>query len=201
MFSRRSETLALRLMKCSYSFYCLIVANMINFPSVKYIQGFDTMTEPKQLPQVLNEWASLFMQRSMQEFTHLMQESGLSMAQLSTLMRLFYGGACGVSHIGDQLGVTAAAASKMIDRLVQQGLLARAEDPTDRRAKNVTVTPAGAAVVQQAIAARQAWLANLTHLLQPEEQAIIIDALTKLTEAGRQLLERSAAAGTQGENL
>ena len=159
------------------------------------------MAETKQLPQVLNEWAALFMHRSMQEFTHLMQETGLSMAQLSTLMRLSHGGACGVSHLGDRLGVTAAAASKMIERLVQQGLLAREEDLADRRVRNVTITPAGTAIVQQAIAARQAWLADLTNLLQPEEQAISIDALTKLTEAGRRLPERSAITPTQGENL
>lgn len=159
------------------------------------------MVETKQLPQVLNEWAALFMHRSMQEFTHLMQETGLSMAQLSTLMRLFYGGACGVSHLGDRLGVTAAAASKMIDRLVQQDLLARAEDAADRRVKNVTITPAGAAIVQQAVAARQAWLVDLTNLLPPQEQAVIIDALTKLTTAARQLPERAGVPSQQGENL
>lgn len=149
------------------------------------------MSEKTQLTTVLSEWASVFMHRSMQEFTLLMQETGLSMAQFSTLMRLHYGGACGVSHIGDQLGVTAAAASKMIDRLVQQNLVQREEDPEDRRVKNVTVSPAGAAVVQQAIAARQAWLADLTRLLGPDEQAVIIDALQKLTAAGRALSERT----------
>ncbi|MCA9938146.1 MAG: MarR family transcriptional regulator [Anaerolineales bacterium] len=151
------------------------------------------MSEDTRLATVLSEWASIFMHRSMQEFTLLMQETGLSMAQLSTLMRLHYGGACGVSHIGDKLGVTTAAASKMIDRLVQQGLVQREEDPDDRRVKNVTVSTAGVEIVQQAVAARQAWLADLTRLVDPAEQAVIIDALQKLTAAGRQLSEHAQA--------
>ena len=64
-----------------------------------------------------------------------MEETGLSFSQINILMRLLHGGNTGVSEVGSQLGVTNAAASQAVDRLVQLGLIERTEDPDDRRAK------------------------------------------------------------------
>ncbi len=60
-------------------------------------------------------------------------------------MRLKHGGKSGVSEIGGQMGVTNAAASQAVDRLVHLGLIERTEDPDDRRAKRLTLTQAGQA--------------------------------------------------------
>jgi DNA-binding MarR family transcriptional regulator len=102
-------------------------------------------------------------------------------------MRLYHAGPHGVSDLGEHLGVTNAAASQMIDRLVQQGLLLRAEDPRDRRMKNITLTPKGQTLIQQSIEARQRWMEDLTKALTPEEQDSIITALTILTGVARQI--------------
>ena len=83
------------------------------------------------------------MGRSMRDFTTFMRNSGLSMPQVSALFRLYYQGQCGVTDIADHLDVTSAAASQMIERLVQQGLLERSEDPNDRRVKQIDLSPAG----------------------------------------------------------
>ena len=56
------------------------------------------------------------------------------MPLLSLPMRLHYGGGCGVNDIGKGFGVSGAAVSQMVERLVQAGLVARVEDPDDRRA-------------------------------------------------------------------
>ena len=109
------------------------------------------------------------------------------MSQLSTLFHIYHGGACGVSHIGDHLSVTNAAASQMIDRLVQQGLIKRVEDPNDRRAKNITLTDKGLGFVQDAVEARRRWLEDLTVTLTLEQQQAILSALNLLTQAARDL--------------
>jgi len=145
------------------------------------------MSPSKQFSDVLSEWVGVFMRRSMRDFMHSMKDSGLSMPQLSTLMRLYYHAGCGVSEIGSQLGVTNAAASQMIERLVRQGLLERAEDPTDRRAKQLKLTPKGRTLITKAIEARRRWMEELTTALTREQQAGIITALTSLTEAAREL--------------
>jgi len=127
------------------------------------------------------------MRRSMRDFIQSSKDSGLSVTQLSTLFRLHHKGFCGVSEVGDHLGITHAAASQMVERLVQLRLLERAEDPRDRRVKHLTLTVKGQELVQESIQARRRWMEELTNALTPQEHGLIIDALTILTAAARQL--------------
>ena len=145
------------------------------------------MADPQQFTQVLHDWAEIFMRRSMRDFIQSSKDSGLSVSQLSTLFRLHHKGFCGVSEIGDHLGITNAAASQMVERLVQLGLLERAEDPHDRRVKHLTLTIIGQELVQESIQARRRWMEQLTNALTPHEHGLIIAALTILTAAARQL--------------
>jgi DNA-binding MarR family transcriptional regulator len=100
-------------------------------------------------------------------------------------MRLFHGSNSGVSEIGEQMGVTSAAASQAIDRLVLLDLIERTEDPKDRRAKRLALTPKGRTVIESGIEARSRWVEGLTDALTPEQQSMTISALTLLTEAAR----------------
>ena len=122
------------------------------------------------------------------------------MPQLSTLMRLYHQGACGVSDIGSHLGVTNAAASQMIDRLVLQGLLERSEDPNDRRGKQIQVTPKGRKLIEDGIEARRLWMEELTTELTSDEQQLITHALILLTQAALRL-EPAVAAPRFGNTL
>lgn len=127
------------------------------------------------------------MQRSFRELRRFMDQADLSPSQVGTLMWLYHSGRCGVSDIGEHLGITAAASSQMVERLVQQGLLERSEDPNDRRFKQVTLTQAGKSLVESGIEARQKWMERLTSTLTTEQQQMIVAALTLLTEAAQQL--------------
>jgi DNA-binding MarR family transcriptional regulator len=139
--------------------------------------------------EVLRQWAEVFMHRSMRDFHQFTRESGLSMSQLNALFRIYHGGACGVSDIGEHLGVTSAASSQMIERLVQLDLLQRSEDPLDRRNKSLNLTDKGRALIGESIEARRRWMQELTNALTAEQQDAISGALTVLTEAARRLEE------------
>jgi DNA-binding MarR family transcriptional regulator len=143
------------------------------------------MSPTQELTQVIHEWSDVFMHRSMRDFKRFMDETDLSFSQISVLMRLKHGGKSGVSKIGSQLGVTNAAASQAVDRLVHLGLIERSEDPQDRRAKRLALTQAGQAVIEKAVSARSQWIEGLTDALTPAQQDMIIAALTILTEAAR----------------
>ena len=145
------------------------------------------MSSSKQFSEALHEWADVFLHRSMRDFARFMKAAGLSMPQTNTLMRLYYQGSCGISDIGSQLGVTNAAASQMVERLVQQGLIERAEHPDDRRAKQLTLTPKGRDFIQDGIETRRRWMEELATALTHQQQTEIISALTCLTEAARKL--------------
>lgn len=141
------------------------------------------MSSSEGVSQAILTWTAVFMHRSMCDFRRFMEESGLSFPQIGILMRLYHHGGSGVSELGTHLGVTSAAASQIIDRLVQMGLIERQEDTADRRMRRLTLTSSGRALVEQGIAARSRWMMTLTNRLSPEEQKLIISALTILTEA------------------
>jgi len=155
------------------------------------------MSTNNQFTEAVRSWAEVFMQRSMRDFAHFMRLSGLSMPQINTLMRLYRQKTCGVSAIGRQLGISNAAASQMIDRMVQQGLLERTECAGDRRVRQLSLTVKGRALVQQAIDARHHWLTQLPARLTREQQAAIVAGLACLTEAAQNLEDAAPAAETR----
>jgi DNA-binding MarR family transcriptional regulator len=143
------------------------------------------MSPTKELTEVIHAWSEVLMRRSGRDFKRFMDETGLSFSHLNVLMRLYHGGNSGVSGIGEQMGVTNAAASQAIDRLVTQGLIERTEDPSDRRAKRLALTSKGRTLMEHGIEARSRWIEDLTDALTPEQQSLTISALTLLTEAAR----------------
>jgi DNA-binding MarR family transcriptional regulator len=145
------------------------------------------MTDAKPFSEILNEWTEVFMHRSFREFKTFMNEEGLSSTQVNTLMRLYHHGPSGVSDIGEFSGVTNPAASQMIDRLVQMGLIKRVESPSDRRFKQITLTDKGEQLVKRGIEARQRWYEDLTCELSTDQQQAIAQGLQILTNAARKL--------------
>lgn len=145
------------------------------------------MTNSDQFLKFLHSWSTIFMRHSIHDLIRFSKEYGLSMPQMSVLFHLHHGNECGVSSIGEHLGVTNAAASQMIDRLVQNGLVERTEDPEDRRVKQLKLTGKGASLVQEGIEIRQRWIDDLTNRLTLEERETITSALTMLTNAAEEL--------------
>ena len=145
------------------------------------------MLTTKVLSDVIRDWSEAFMRNSGRDFRRFMTDSSLSFSQVNILMRLFHRGEGGISEIGGEMGITNAAASQVIDKLVNLGLIGRSEDPVDRRAKQLVLTEKGRDLVSQAIEARSRWVEGLTASLEPEQQEKIISALTLLTDAARQM--------------
>jgi DNA-binding MarR family transcriptional regulator len=144
---------------------------------------------PDPLSIVLQNWIEIFMQHSMQNLLRFAKETGFSMSQVGALFFVSRKGSSGVSDIGDELGVTSAAASQMLDRLVQAGLILRSEDPHDRRLKQIVLTAKGHQILQESLRARQSWLDDLVQVLSPAEQDQVASAIHVLIEKA-QLLER-----------
>jgi len=143
------------------------------------------MLSSNELTEVVREWSEVFMSRSGRDFKRFMDATGLSFSQINVLMRLYHGGKCGISEIGERLGITNAAASQAIDRLVNLGVIERTEDPIDRRAKQLALTQVGRTLIETGFEARRNWISSLTDALNSEQQTLIISALTLLTEAAR----------------
>jgi DNA-binding MarR family transcriptional regulator len=147
-----------------------------------------------EFTEVLNSWAEIFMRRSMHDFMRFGRGAGLSLTQISVLFHLRYGNRCGVSEIGERLGVSNAAASQLVDRLEHMGLLERLEDPDDRRLRHLSLTPKGTALVAESVLARGRWMERLTSNLSAEQQQAIAAALLTLTQAVVRLENESKPA-------
>lgn len=135
----------------------------------------------------LQKWIEVSMHRSIRDFICYARESGLSMSQLGALFHIHHSGTSGVTDLGDHLGVTSAAASQMLERLVRQELILRSEDPSDRRVKQIFLTDKGLHVLRESIRSRQAWLYDLVGTLSASEQEATIAALNVLIDRARHL--------------
>jgi DNA-binding MarR family transcriptional regulator len=135
----------------------------------------------------LQEWFGIFRRRMMGGFFTYARDKGLTMAQLGAMFHIYRKGACGVSDIGSDLGVTNSAASQMLERLVQLKLITRSEDPSDRRVKLIVLTDKGRQILQDLSKANQDWLEDLVQTMKAEEQEQIRNALAILIEKSRQL--------------
>jgi DNA-binding MarR family transcriptional regulator len=137
--------------------------------------------------QAIRAWMDIFMPRSMRNWHHFAKSAGLSMPQFSILMQLQHRGACGMSEISERFDITNAAASQLVEKLVQSGYLKRAEDPSDRRAKVLNLTPQGLALLERGREERHRWMDDLVKNLSAEEKVKVSEALTILTETAREM--------------
>ena len=117
------------------------------------------------------------MRRAMHSLLLFSKQSGLSMSQLGALYQIYARGHCGVSGLGEDLGVSSAAASQMLDRLVNLQLITRSEDPHDRRGKQIILTVEGRQTLQASLRMRQRWLDDLGRSLSAAEKEQITAAL------------------------
>jgi DNA-binding MarR family transcriptional regulator len=138
---------------------------------------------------ILQQWIEISMHRSMRDFICFARENGLSMSQLGALFHIHSEGSSGVTDLGDHLGVTSAASSQMLERLVQQGLILRKEDPNDRRVKRIILTEKGRKTIQAGIRARQGWLNDLADTLSDQEKESILLSLHILISKATDLEE------------
>lgn len=77
----------------------------------------------------------------------LMHASGVTLPQIVTLTLLEQAGTMALSPIALRLRLSLSATSALVQRLVEENLVTRTEDPDDRRQKRITLTRAGAALI------------------------------------------------------
>lgn len=145
------------------------------------------MTNSPQFAQSIHDWMDVFMHRSMRSWGLFAKSIGLSMPQFSILVQLHHRGAFGMSEISERFEITPAAASQLVDKLVQNGFVVREEDPHDRRAKLLNLTNKGRDVIQQGFEERYRWMDQLSARLTDEERIQISEALNIMTRVVQEL--------------
>lgn len=141
------------------------------------------MSKASPFSHTLRSWMDTFMHRSMRGWMQFTKTTGLSMPQFSILMQLHHKGICGMSEISEHFDITSAAASQLAEKLVQSGHIERAEDPNDRRAKLLQLTPRGKTLIETGLSERYRWMEELQTQFTPEDQVKVAEVLNLLINA------------------
>ena len=145
------------------------------------------MTDINLLVANLQEAFSIIRRRMMENVFVFARDKGLTMAQFGAMIHISHKGVCGVSDIGNGLGVSNSAVSQMLDRLVQLELINRSEDPSDRRGKLICLTDKGRQILQEGNLANRTWLEELARSMNPEQQELVNQAIVILIDEARDL--------------
>lgn len=108
---------------------------------------------------------------------------GLTMAQLRALMTLEDSGHLSVGHLAERLGIGMPAASSIVDRLVEECLAERHQDPDDRRRIVVHPTEQGSGVIDRMRQGPREVLEALVSRLTPAERDHVLVGLRALARA------------------
>lgn len=122
-----------------------------------------------------------FMQRAKQQWEAVAEQSGLSLAQLHTIW-LLKNDDTSMVQLASQLLCDASYVTGIVDRLAEQGLVERRENPRDRRVKLVVLTTQGrklcATIEKHIRAAEQTLLTHLSPAERIQFQTLLQNAIT-----------------------
>jgi DNA-binding MarR family transcriptional regulator len=113
-----------------------------------------------------------------------------TIAQYRALVVLASRGPQRMVDLAGALDVTPSTAGRMCDRLVRKGLVRRHRARADRRAVQVSITPAGRQVVDQATTRRRVLLAAILAKLPGEQQLAVAAALESFATAAGEIPDR-----------
>jgi DNA-binding MarR family transcriptional regulator len=124
---------------------------------------------------------------SSSEVFRVLDESGLTFSQMKVLVELEAADEDEgtVTALSEELGISAASASRAADGLVRKKLATRIEDPDDRRVRRLAPTAKGHELADRIISARLAGLEDFAESLDRDERQKLeaaLDALLKRPE-------------------
>jgi DNA-binding MarR family transcriptional regulator len=117
----------------------------------------------------------------------VIDESGVTFTQMKVMVELEAADedARTVTAVSEELGISAASASRAAEGLVRKKLATRVEDADDRRVRRLALTAKGRDLADRIISARLAGLADFADSLDPNERKKLeaaLDALLKRPE-------------------
>ena len=110
-------------------------------------------------------------------------DSGLTPAQLRSLFLIAKEGSTNFRKLAKALEVTPSNVTGIVDRLVEQGLVSRTQNPEDRREMTLQATDKGKALVSNL---REVGIKHMTHILSVlslEELSALAQGLSAFIKA------------------
>ena len=127
-------------------------------------------------------------------------EVGMTMSQAKVLYLVQAASGLRMSDLSARLGVSLSTVSGVVDRLVDQGLLNRRDDPADRRHVVLWMTDAGTTQLQLFRELNEGQIRALLSRIDAADLVVIEQALDVLAAAAaRRAVAQTASRITEGE--
>jgi DNA-binding MarR family transcriptional regulator len=132
------------------------------------------------------------LERVMQPYFAAFGISGSQWGVLRNLQRAEQEGLPGLrlTDLGNRLLITPPSVTGVVDRLERAGLVVRDGSPTDLRAKQVALTPAGRRLVDRVLAVHEGQIDKVLGGLDADERAVLQHLLSRLGQHLHGLLGR-----------
>jgi DNA-binding MarR family transcriptional regulator len=109
-----------------------------------------------------------------------MSAAGLSLARCKVLMKLREGGSMNQARLAGLLNFAPRSVTDIVDALERDGLVSRAEDEHDRRARVVSLTPAGSEAYEAAQVVRLKAMEEIFGSLTAAQRSALVALLTTI---------------------
>ncbi len=126
-------------------------------------------------------------------------EVGVTMSQAKVLYLVQATPGLRMSDLSARLGVSLSTVSGVVDRLVDQGLLTRRDDPADRRHVVLRITDAGSIQLQLFRELNAGQVRTLLARIDAADLAVVERALHVLAAAARRASDPTASLTIEGE--
>ncbi len=137
---------------------------------------------------LVKRFVALVNRKSAGESTAFMHASGLTMPQIVVLHALRRAEAS-ITGLAARLRRSLPATSQLVDRLVEAGLVDRAENAADRRVRRVTILPAGQRFLERLGEMRLREIEDALRSVSPGARAALAAAMAQVVDE----LERELA--------
>jgi DNA-binding MarR family transcriptional regulator len=152
-------------------------------------------SEQDELIGCLERVQDSFERRALSTMAEPLISTPLTMQQLKVLTMIAIDPEKATGHeLAAQLKVSVATMSGLVDRLVEHGMVARGEDPTDRRVRPLSVTPEGSATIRGLLSSAGTMPTPVLRRLALEDLRALVQGVLALERAVQELSEESAVA-------
>jgi DNA-binding MarR family transcriptional regulator len=139
--------------------------------------------------------------KAMQRMAHMFHfvpgvwlDLDLTIVQLKCLLFIDFKESTNFKQLADALGVTPPSVTGIIDRLVEQGLISREENPANRRMQVLRTTEKGKALIQKLVETRRSTISTFLDSLSIQDLsslARITSILASSIEQNKQQMEEN----------
>jgi DNA-binding MarR family transcriptional regulator len=159
-----------------------------------------TAEEKRELAKKILGMQRRIMRCSGDDEPHVWLELNLTIAQVKTLFFINFEGVTNFKRVAEALGVTPPNVTGIIDRLVEQKLVKREENPQNRRMQLLSLTETGKNLLTELKERNTAHMSGILESLSQEDLSCLAQGMSALSKAVENNYQKQLKLRTEKNN-